>query len=49
MPYVGSLGAIPFFIAKRAMSGILLWAGIGIGLVLCGFLIIAVAVSPMFP
>jgi uncharacterized Tic20 family protein len=43
------MGAIPFLILKRTTSGILLLIGITFGLVLCGCLIIIVAVSPMWP
>jgi hypothetical protein len=43
------LGGVPFLIVKRITSGFLLLLGIVIGLVLCGFLIIIVAVSPMWP
>ena len=43
------MGGLPFLMVKRVSSGILLLVGIVIGLVLCGCLIIMVAVSPMWP
>ena len=43
------MGALPFLVVKRISSGIWLLIASIIGLVLCGCLIIIVAVSPMFP
>jgi hypothetical protein len=42
------VGALPFLVVKRISSGIWLLIASIIGLVLCGCLIIIVAVSPMF-
>src|ERR1051325_1125322 len=41
------IGALPFLVTKRTMLSILLWVGFGIGIVICGFLIIIVAASLM--
>ncbi len=43
------MGALPFFVVKRISSGIWVLIAIIIGLVLCGCLIIIVAVSPIWP